>query len=172
MQASVEVGNALLIVPTPMNIAEFLSPATVMHGLHVSGKKKLLGELATMAAKHLAMEPGPIFETLWEREKLGSTGVGHGIAIPHGRIENLNRIVGVFAQLHKPVDYESIDDVPIDLVFLLLTPSDAGADHLKALAKISRVLRNPGTCEKLRNAADEKALYAVLIEPPAGSQAA
>lgn len=172
IQASVEPVYANLNFSMPMNIADLLSPTTVIHGLNVSSKKKLIGELATFAAKHLAMEPGPIFETLWEREKLGSTGVGHGIAIPHGRIEKLDRIVGVFAQLQKPVDYESIDDIPIDLVFLLLTPIDAGADHLKALAKISRVLRNPVTCEKLRSASDETALYAVLIEPPAGSQAA
>ena len=155
-----------------MKISEILSPKTVIHGLHVSGKKKLIGELATFVGKHLAMEPGPIFETLWEREKLGSTGVGHGVAIPHGRVEKLERIVGVFAQLHKPVDYESIDDIPVDLVFLLLTPSDAGADHLKALAKVSRVLRNSVTCERLRTADDVMALFAVLIEPPAGSQAA
>lgn len=172
MQAIVELDDATCNASLSMNIPEILTPATVIHGLSVSGKKKLIGELATFAAKHLAMEPGPIFETLWEREKLGSTGVGHGIAIPHGRIEKLDRIVGVFALLKKPVDYESIDDIPVDLAFLLLTPSDAGADHLKALAKISRVLRNSATCERLRNAPDDAALYAVLIEPPAGSQAA
>ena len=155
-----------------MKISDILSPQAVIHGLPASTKKKLLAELAAQAASRLGMESGPVFELLWQREKLGSTGVGHGIAIPHARLPKLDRIVGLFAQLETPVDYESIDDAPVDLVFLLLTPADAGADHLKALAKVSRLLRNPAVCEKLRTASDSDALFHVLTETSSGSQAA
>ena len=120
-----------------MKISDILSPQAVIHGLPASTKKKLVAELAAQAATRLGVESGPIFELLWQREKLGSTGVGHGIAIPHARLTKLDRIVGLFAQLETPVDYESIYDAPLDLVFLLLTPADAGADHLKALAKVA-----------------------------------
>lgn len=155
-----------------MNVSDILSPADVVCGMRTSGKKKLLTDLAALVAPRLGLDAAQVFEALWEREKLSSTGVGRGVAIPHGRIPQLDRITGAFVRLQMPVGYEAIDDTPVDLVFLLLTPADAGADHLKALAKISRLLRNSGTCERLRAAPTADAVYSVLIEPPAGSQAA
>jgi nitrogen PTS system EIIA component len=155
-----------------MEIAEFLAPQAVFEGLKATNKKKLITELAMHAATAANLNANTVFETLWEREKLSSTGVGHGIAIPHARIQKLDRIVGVFAHLDEAVDYESIDEAPVDLVFALLTPADAGADHLKALARVSRLMRNAAFCEKLRAANDRAQLYALLIEPTAGVQAA
>ena len=155
-----------------MDISQFLAPTSVVKGLVVPNKKKLVQELAALVHRQFGIDEGRAFETLWEREKLGTTGVGHGVAIPHGRMTKLDKIVGAFVLMGKPVDFESIDDTPVDLVFLLLTPLDAGADHLKALAKVSRLLRNPAVCEKLRAAEDVSAIYAVLTEPSSGSQAA
>jgi PTS system nitrogen regulatory IIA component len=108
-----------------------------------------------------------VFEALWEREKLSSTGVGHGVAIPHARLAKLERIIGLFVRLDDAIDFEAIDDAPVDLVFALLTPADAGADHLKALARVSRLMRSPAVCEKLRAANDRAQLYALLTEPTA-----
>jgi PTS system nitrogen regulatory IIA component len=155
-----------------MDIAEILAPQAVFERMKTPNKKKLLADLAGHAAQIASLDAGAVFETLWEREKLSSTGVGHGIAIPHGRMAKLERIVGVFAQLEEAVDFESIDDVPVDLVFALLTPADAGGDHLKALARVSRLMRNVAFCEKLRAASDRAQLYALLTEPTAGAQAA
>ncbi len=112
-----------------------------------------------------------IYETLLERERLGSTGVGHGIAIPHGKLAQLTRLHGLFARLDTAVDFESVDDQPVDLVFLLLAPEGAGADHLKALARISRLLRNASVVEKLRASDDPAALFAILTEPIASNAA-
>ena len=106
---------------------------------------------------------------LTERERLGTTGVGQGIAIPHGRLADLEKIVGVFARLDTPIDYDAVDKQPVDLVFMLLAPEGAGADHLKALARVSRLLRNQAACEKLRAAKTAEALYAILTEPAAGA---
>jgi PTS system nitrogen regulatory IIA component len=109
-------------------------------------------------------EEREIFDTLLQREKLGSTGVGGGIAIPHGKLPGLDRIFGLFARLPKPIDFEALDDQPVDLVFLLLAPEGAGADHLKALARIARLFREPGVAGKLRASSDKAALYSVLTE--------
>jgi PTS system nitrogen regulatory IIA component len=155
-----------------MDIAEILAPQAVFEGLRASNKKKLITEIAAHAAAVANLNVNTVFETLWEREKLSSTGVGHGIAIPHARLGKLERIVGVFAHLDGAVDFESIDEAPVDLVFALLTPVDAGADHLKALARVSRLMRNATFCEKLRAANDCTELYALLTEPTAGVQAA
>ena len=154
-----------------MQIADLLSPEGVVPALKLKDKNKaqLLKELAERAAP-LAKVPGKrILETLVERERLGSTGVGQGIAVPHGRLGDIDKIVGVFARLETPVEYEAVDNQPVDLVFMLLAPEGAGADHLKALARVSRLLRNQTACEKLRNANTAEALYAILTEPPAGS---
>ena len=124
------------------------------------------------AAQITGLSDRAIFETLLERERLGTTGVGHGIAIPHGKMAGLTQIVGLFARLDAQIDFDAIDDQPVDLVFLLLAPEGAGADHLKALARVSRFLRNTQACEKLRGAQDHAALYAILTEPLASSQAA
>lgn len=155
-----------------MDIAEILAPQAVFEGLKASNKKKLIAEIAAHAAAVANLNVNTVFETLWEREKLSSTGVGHGIAIPHARMAKLERIVGVFAHLDGAVDFESIDEAPVDLVFTLLTPMDAGADHLKALARVSRLMRNAAFCEKLRAANDRAELYALLTEPTSGVQAA
>lgn len=155
-----------------MDISEILAPQAVFEGLKASNKKKLITEIAAHAAAVANLNVNTVFETLWEREKLSSTGVGHGIAIPHARMAKLERIVGVFAHLDEAVDFESIDEAPVDLVFALLTPVDAGADHLKALARVSRLMRNAAFCEKLRAANDRTELYALLTEPTAGVQAA
>ena len=155
-----------------MKIADILAPQAVHHRLKAPSKKKLVTELGSYAASLAGIDATRVFETLWEREKLGSTGVGHGVAIPHGRIAKLEKIVGVFALLDEPIEFESIDDAPVDLVFLLLTPAEAGADHLKALAQVSRLMRNAAICEKLRASGDKAQLYALLTEPTAGAHAA
>ncbi|MFN9356235.1 MAG: PTS sugar transporter subunit IIA [Alphaproteobacteria bacterium] len=155
-----------------MNIADIITPADVFCDLKASGKRRLLVDLATIVASRVGLDGGVVFEALWEREKLASTGVGRGVAIPHGRMQRLPRIAGLFVKLQTPVDFEAPDDVPVDLVFLLLTPAEAGADHLKALARISRLLRHAGTCERLRAATSADALYSLLTEPPAGTRAA
>ena len=155
-----------------MKIADILSPQAVFHGLKAANKKKLIAELAGYAASVAGLDEGKVFESLWEREKLNSTGVGHGVAVPHARVPKLEKIVALFAQLDSAIDFEAIDEAPVDLAFVLLTPADAGADHLKALARVSRFMRNATVCEKLRAANDRAELYALLTEPTAGVQAA
>lgn len=155
-----------------MDLSDLVSPQGVISPLRVASKKQLLQELAVKAAPLAGLAERDIFETLLERERLGTTGVGHGIAIPHGKIAGLARIHGLFARLDSAIDFESIDDQPVDLVFLLLAPEGAGADHLKALARVSRLLRNQAVCEKLRGAEDRSAIYAILTEPSASSRAA
>ena len=156
-----------------MEIKELLSPDAVVPRLKATSKKQLLQDLAARAAKLTGLSERRIFETLHERERLGSTGMGQGIAIPHGRLGNLARITGLFAWLDAPIDYDAMDDQPVDLVFLLLAPEGSGADHLKALARVSRLLRNQPVCEKLRAASQPAALYALLTDPIASaSQAA
>ncbi len=149
-----------------MEIEDLLSPADVVADLRVASKKQALQELARRAGETTGLAGRAIFDVLLERERLGTTGVGNGIAIPHGKLAGLQRLYGLFARLEAPVDFDAIDDQPVDLVFLLLAPETAGADHLKALASISRLLRDRGTCEKLRGANQTDALYALLTESP------
>ena len=149
-----------------MSLHEFLSPEAVLPALRVSGKKQALHELAHQAARLSGLEERVIFEALWQRERLGSTGIGEGIAIPHGKLPGLERLVGLLARLERPIDFEALDGQPIDIIFLLLAPEGAGADHLKALARIARVLREPGTIERIRAARDADAVFAVLMEAP------
>ena len=139
--------------------------------MKAASKKQVLQEMAHKAANLTRLPERRIFETLTEREKLGSTGMGQGIAIPHGRVPGIEKMTGLFAQLDHPVDFDSIDDQPVDLVFLLLAPEGAGADHLKALARVSRLLRNQAVCEKLRAAPQAATLYALLTEPSAAQAA-
>jgi nitrogen PTS system EIIA component len=155
-----------------MEIADLLSPDAVISHLKAAGKKQVLQEMAHKAAGLTRLPERRIFETLSEREKLGSTGMGQGIAIPHGRVPGIEKMTGLFAQLDQPVDFDAMDDQPVDLVFLLLAPEGAGADHLKALARVSRLLRNQSVCEKLRAASQAAALYALLTEPSATSSQA
>jgi PTS system nitrogen regulatory IIA component len=145
-----------------MNITDLLAPDAILPALKVQGKKQLLQELAARAHQIARMPERRIFETLVERERLGTTGVGAGIAIPHGRMAEAKSITGIFARLETAIDYEAVDSQPVDLVFMLLAPEEAGADHLKALARVSRLLRNAATCEKLRAASSGEALYAIL----------
>lgn len=146
-----------------MQLAEFLDFDAIKTALPGGNKRSLMQQLANLAAQRLGVEPGMILASINEREQLGSTGFGQGVAIPHGKIEGLGRIYGLFVRLAEAVDYKAIDGRPVDLVFLLLSPLDAGADHLKALASISRVTRNAATLEKMRGARSRDALAAVLM---------
>ncbi len=146
-----------------MDLGDLLKPEGVFASLRVKNKKR--------AARVTGLDERHIFDVLLQRERLGSTGVGRGIAIPHARIGGLDSIATVFIQLDEPIDFEASDSEPVDLMFGLLAPEQAGADHLKALARISRVLRDPQTLEKLRSARDKDALYAVLTEPLASHAA-
>jgi nitrogen PTS system EIIA component len=157
-----------------MEISTLLAPDAVFPALKANNKKQLLQELAERASKLTGLPERRIFDTLIERERLGTTGMGQGIAIPHGRIAGIAKIVGLFARLESGIEYEAVDGQPVDLVFLLLAPEGAGADHLKALARVSRLLRNQQTCEKLRAATKPEVLFALLTEKTssASSQAA
>jgi PTS system nitrogen regulatory IIA component len=150
-----------------MEISELLQPEAVISGLKVSGKKHALQELARHAAQITGVNDRRIFETLLERERLGTTGVGNGIAIPHGKLADFTRLYGVFARLDKAIDFDAIDEQPVDLIFLLLAPEGAGADHLKALARVSRLLRDASVCEKLRGADTADGLYMLLTQSEA-----
>jgi len=154
-----------------MDLIDLLPTEAVLASLKVNSKKQALQEMAAKAAVVTGRADREIFDTLLQREKLGSTGVGHGVAIPHGKLPGLARLVGVFARLDKPVDFDALDDRPVDLMFLLLAPENAGADHLKALARIARVLREPAIAGKLRAADDAAAIYALLTQPPASNAA-
>ncbi|QDL90802.1 PTS IIA-like nitrogen regulatory protein PtsN [Paroceanicella profunda] len=154
-----------------MELSDLISPEAVFGNLKATSKKRVLQELGSFAANFYGLAESAVFAALLEREQLGPTGMGQGVAIPHARLEGLTKVVGVFAKLAKPVDYESVDGQPVDLVFMLLAPEDAGADHLKALARVSRVMRAETVRDKLRSTEDASALYAILTEP-AASQAA
>jgi len=147
-----------------MEIADLLTPNSVIANLRATSKKQALQELARRAADVTGQHERAIFDVLMERERLGTTGVGNGIAIPHGKLTTLDRLHGLFARLEHPIDFDAIDERPVDLIFLLLAPESAGADHLKALARISRLLRDKTACEKLRGTGDAEALYALLVE--------
>jgi PTS system nitrogen regulatory IIA component len=153
-----------------MALNDIVALNAVIPALKVNGKKQAIQEIAARAAELTGLSERLIFETLLQREKLGSTGIGHGIAIPHGKLPKLERLFGLFARLERPIDFESLDGQPVDLIFLLLAPEGAGADHLKALARVARLLRDPDTANKLRESRDADALYAVLTLTP--SQAA
>ena len=148
-----------------MEISDLVSLEAVFPNLKASSKKRLLQELAHLVAEITGQPERSIFDILLEREKLGTTGVGQGVAIPHGKVEGLDRLYGLFARLASPIDFDSVDDRPVDLIFLLLVPEGAGADHLKALARISRLLRDKEMCDKLRGSDSADALYALLCEP-------
>lgn len=147
-----------------MDLSDLITPEAIVPSAKVSSKKQILQELAQRAAELTGLGERQVFEVLLQRERLGSTGVGQGVAIPHGKLSGLDHIFGVFARLDKPINFEAMDDQPVDLIFLLLAPEGAGADHLKALARIARVLREPGTAQKLRGCRDAAGLYALLIQ--------
>jgi nitrogen PTS system EIIA component len=152
-----------------MHLADIIDSRSVLPNLRTQSKKQLIQELAHAAGAATGIDHRIIYETLLQREKLGSTGLGQGIAIPHGKIKALARVHGLFARLAAPIDFDSVDGQPVDLVFLLLAPEHAGADHLKALAKISRLLRDSDVATKLRGTDTAEGLYAILTEPAASA---
>ena len=155
-----------------MDLSDLLKPDAVLGSLKAQSKKQVIQELCEHASRLTGLTEREIFETILQRERLGSTGVGHGVAIPHGKLRSVDRLFGVFARLARPVDFDSLDDQPVDLVFLLLAPESAGADHLKALARIARVLRDSTVAQKLRATDDPAALYSLLVNPAKASDAA
>jgi nitrogen PTS system EIIA component len=150
-----------------MTITDLVAPEAIVPALKVSSKKQALQDLSARASALTGQNERAIFEVLLQREKLGTTAVGYGVAIPHGKLPKLTKMFGMFARLDRAIDFEALDGQPVDLVFLLLAPEGAGADHLKALARVARLLRDQDTANKLRAARDAQALYAVLAMPPA-----
>jgi PTS system nitrogen regulatory IIA component len=149
-----------------MLLTDLVVPQAIVPALRVNTKKQALQELAARAAAMTGRSEREVLEVLTQRERLGSTGIGSGIAIPHGKLATLDRLFGLFARLERPIDFEALDGQPVDLMFLLLAPEAAGADHLKALAQVARLLRDPKVAMKLRESRDGEALYAVLTTPP------
>jgi nitrogen PTS system EIIA component len=149
-----------------MNLGDLMTPDTVTFALKAASKKQALEELANNAAPLTGVDPKELFNSLLQRERLGSTALGRGIAIPHVHVRGLNRIVCHFARLAKPVEFEAPDNQPVDLLFLLLSPEHASGDHLKALARISRLVRDTVTIDRLRSARDVEALRAILLPTP------
>lgn len=149
-----------------------LSAGHILPALKVENKKQALQELAKLAEAQTGLNAHAVFEVLFAREKLATTGVGHGIAIPHGRMDNIERVFGFFARLDAPIEYEAIDGKPVDLLFMLLAPQDAGSDHLKALAKISRMFRDAAFADRLRKTGDVKMLYSLFCSSEKDAEAA
>jgi PTS system nitrogen regulatory IIA component len=150
-----------------MELSKLLTPGSVRVVSQLTSKKRLFQELGEIAAQNYGLQAAVAIDGLQERESLGPTGVGHGIALPHARLEDLERIVGVFLRLERAIDYDSVDRQPVDLIFALFAPKDSGVDHLKALALVSRTMRDAGVCAKLRANTDPAKLYAILTEAKA-----
>lgn len=146
-----------------MQLSQFLDFEAIRVDLAAGNKRQLLNQLSQIAAQRLSLDPPLIADAIAERERLGSTGFGGGVAMPHGKLESLDRVYAMVARLAAPIDYKAIDGGPVDLVFMLLSPPNAGAEHLKALAAVSRLVRHAPTVEKLRGARTRDALAAVLI---------
>lgn len=155
-----------------MSLTDILAPEAVLPALKANSKKQALQEVAAHAAKLVGLDEREIFDTLLQRERLGSTGIGNGIAIPHGKLAKLSRLAGLFARLDRPIDFESLDGQPVDIIFLLLAPEDAGADHLRALARVARLLRDSEMLDKIRVTREPDALYALLTQAQTASNAA
>jgi len=147
-----------------IDLSDLIGADAVLPAMKAASKKQVLHSLAARAAAITRTDEKAVLDALTQRERLGSTGVGGGIAIPHARLPGLEHIFGMFAHLSQPVDFESLDDQPVDLVFLMLAPDEAGADHLKALSRIARILRDPAVVSRLRSSFDKAALYAILTE--------
>lgn len=145
-----------------MNIADIISKSAVLDHVQAASKRELVQSLAEKISALAGLDERVIFDAVWERENLGSTGYGEGVAFPHARIEGLDKVCGMFARLDEPVDFDSLDGKPVDLVFLLISPENSGADHLTALAALSRILKTEGCCEKLRKARSVDEIYTVL----------
>lgn len=147
-----------------MLITDLLRPEAIMPALKAPSKKQALAEISERASEISGLEAREIFDSLVHRERLGSTGIGEGIAIPHGKSARLKRIFAVFARLERPIDFEALDGAPVDLIFLIMTPETSGADHLKALACAARMLRDPATVAMIRGTSDASALYSILAQ--------
>jgi PTS system nitrogen regulatory IIA component len=150
-----------------MTLIDLLTPAAVVSPLRANSKKQALHELAQHAALLTGLPERELFESLLQRERLGSTGIGDGIAIPHGRMLGIDRLVGLFARAEKAIDFDALDGQPVDIIFVLIAPEGAGADHLKALARVARVLRNQAVLDQVRHTRDPEAIYAILAESAA-----
>jgi PTS system nitrogen regulatory IIA component len=155
-----------------MSLKDLLNADAILPSLKINSKKQALQELSEKAAIVSGLPAREIYDALLQRERLGSTGIGNGIAIPHGKLTKAGRIFGVFARLERPVDYEALDGAPVDLIFLLIAPESAGADHLKALARVARILRDPAATAKLRATRDAAALYTMLMQGSSSQHAA
>jgi nitrogen PTS system EIIA component len=149
-----------------MELVDLLAPGAVRVAAVAKSKKRLFQDLAELAAAAYGFNESLAVDALQERESLGPTGVGHGVALPHARIDDIDCVKGVFIRLEKPLDYGSVDRAPVDLVFALFAPRDAGVEHLKALALVSRTLRDPAVCAKLRANEEPDKLFAILTEHP------
>jgi nitrogen PTS system EIIA component len=149
-----------------MPLDDLLMPGSVLPTLKVSGKKQAVQELSARAASITGLPERDVFDAVLQRERLGSTGIGAGIAIPHCKLPKVSKLHGVFARLEKPIDFDALDGEPVDLIFLLVAPEAAGADHLKALARMARLLRDPATTAKLRATRDADGIFALLTQQP------
>lgn len=154
-----------------MDIASLLKPGALKVVGHMTSKKRLFQELGELAGAAYGLNPAAATDALQERESLGPTGVGHGIALPHARLEGVDRVVGAFIRLEKPLDFDAVDRQPVDLVFALFAPKDSGVEHLKALALVSRTMRDGQICAKLRANTDPAKLHAILTEAKPASAA-
>jgi PTS system nitrogen regulatory IIA component len=152
-----------------MELADILTEGSVVVCTNTKDKRELLEILSRKSAELAGVDAGAVFDALMSREELGSTGLGNGIAIPHGKFAGLGRVVAVFARLVDPIDFDSVDDQPVDLVMMLLAPMGAGADHLKALARVARLLRTEAVVDELRRTTDAERIYAILTEPVAAT---
>jgi PTS system nitrogen regulatory IIA component len=147
-----------------MQLIDLLTPKAIVSSLKATSKKQLLLELSDKASELCGLPSREIFDALLQRERLGSTGIGDGVAIPHGKLTKLKNIFGIFARLERPIDFDALDGAPVDLVFLLITPESSGADHLKALACAARMLRDPGMVATIRATHDAGALYSLIAQ--------
>lgn len=154
-----------------MLLTEILKPDSVRVANTFSSKKRLLQEVAELAASSWGIDASEAVNALLDRENLGPTGVGHGVALPHARLEGLDRVVGVFLKVERGTDFDAVDRQPVDLVFGLFAPEDAGVEHLKALALVSRTMRDPALCGKLRANSEPATLHAVITEAPSSKAA-
>jgi PTS system nitrogen regulatory IIA component len=150
-----------------MNIGELLDRSAISLRVSAANKKKVLAVIAEIAARNFHLDAGEVLDALTEREAAGSTGVGYGVAVPHARLEGLHRMRGVFVRLEQPVEFESVDDKPVDLLFALFAPKNAGAEHLRALARVSRIMRQAELREQLRKARTADAVHALLVQDAA-----
>lgn len=150
-----------------MPLSDVLAADAIIPALKAQTKKQALQELSEHASKISGLSAQEIHESLMQRERLGSTGIGNGIAVPHGKLARSKNLFGIFARLDKAIDFESLDGEPVDLIFLLIAPEKAGADHLKALSRVARILRDPTIAQKLRGTHDQVALFALLTQVPA-----